>query len=156
MSEPSKHPVPFQIIAPMTGRAVPLEDVPDPVFADKVLGDGLAIRPEEGKVYSPVDGRVSSVAETLHAYGFVSDDGLEVLVHVGLDTVALKGEGFRCHVKEGDRVRTGDLVAEVDLDLLRSQGIEPLTPVLLCDGGEGKNLHTASGPVQGEIGRASC
>ena len=151
MSEPSKHPVPPQITAPLTGRAVSLENVPDPVFADKVLGDGLAILPEEGRVYSPVAGTVSSVAETLHAYGFASDDGLEVLVHVGLDTVALKGEGFRCHVKEGDRVRVGDLVAEVDLDLLSSRGIDPITPVLICDGGEGKTLQTASGPVQGGV-----
>ena len=117
----------LRVFAPMTGETVALEQVPDAVFSEKVLGDGLGLIPTDGKVYSPVDGEVASVAETLHAYGFSSDDGLEVLVHVGLDTVALKGEGFTSHVKVGDRVRVGDLVAEVDLDLLKSKGINTVT-----------------------------
>ena len=95
-----------------------------------------------------VNGEVSSVAETLHAYGFSSDDGLEVLVHVGLDTVALKGEGFKSHVKEGDRVRVGDLIAEVDLDLLKSKGIHTITPVLVCDGAEDKAMEAMTGKVR--------
>ena len=146
MSSTDNNPTPQQILAPMNGQAVPLEQIPDPVFSDKVLGDGLAIRPTDGKVYSPVDGTVSSIAETLHAYGFSSDDGLDVLVHVGLDTVTLKGEGFRVHVRVGDRVKAGDLVAEADLALLKERGLDSVTPVLVCGGGEGKALETASGP----------
>ena len=138
----------LHVFAPMTGETVALEQVPDAVFSEKVLGDGLGLIPADGKVYSPVDGEVASVAETLHAYGFSSDDGLEVLVHVGLDTVALKGEGFTSHVKVGDRVRVGDLVAEVDLDLLKSKGINTVTPVLVCDGADDKVMTPVVGNVK--------
>ena len=138
----------LHVFAPMTGETVALEQVPDAVFSEKVLGDGLGLIPADGKVYSPVNGEVASVAETLHAYGFSSDDGLEVLVHVGLDTVALKGEGFTSHVKVGDRVRVGDLVAEVDLDLLKSKGINTVTPVLVCDGADDKVMTPVVGNVK--------
>ena len=116
------------VTAPTTGQAVSLEQVPDPVFSEKVLGGGMAILPKEGKIFSPVDGEVVSVADTLHAYGFHSDDGLEILVHFGLETVALNGEGFTSHVKEGDRVKIGDLVAEIDMALLKEKKINPITP----------------------------
>ena len=148
MSNMVKHGAKRSIYAPLNGQAVALEQVPDEVFSEKVLGDGLGIIPSDGKVYSPVNGEISSVAETLHAYGFASDDGLEILVHVGLDTVALKGEGFKAHVKEGDRVQVGDLVAEVDLELLKSKGINPITPVLVCDGGDDKVMTAAEGIVK--------
>ena len=134
--------------APLSGVAVPLEQIPDDVFSQKVLGDGVGIIPEDGKLYSPVNGEISSVAETLHAYGFTSDDGLEVLVHVGLDSVALKGQGFTSHVKVGDKVKAGDLVAEVDLDFLKEKGVSTITPVLVCGGAEGKTLEPASGNVR--------
>ena len=114
MSNMANHGAKWSVYAPLNGQAVALEQVPDEVFSEKVLGDGLGIIPSDGKVYSPVNGEISSVAETLHAYGFESDDGLEILVHVGLDTVALKGEGFKSYVNEGDKVCVGDLVAEVD------------------------------------------
>ena len=80
------------ILSPLTGKAVPMEEVPDPVFSQKIIGDGIAVIPEDGKLVSPVDGEVISVAETLHAYGFRSEDGIEVLVHFGLETVSLKGD----------------------------------------------------------------
>ena len=95
------------ILAPLTGRAVPLEQVPDPVFSQKIIGDGIAVIPTEGKIVSPVSGEVVSVADTLHAYGFRTEDGLELLIHVGLETVALKGECFTAHVKTGDHVKAG-------------------------------------------------
>lgn len=142
MSNMVKHGAKWSVYAPLNGQAVALEQVPDEVFSEKVLGDGLGIIPSDGKVYSPVNGEISSVAETLHAYGFASDDGLEILVHVGLDTVALKGEGFKSYVKEGDKVSVGDLVAEVDLELLKRKGINPITPVLVCDGGDDKMMNT--------------
>ena len=137
------------LLAPMSGRIVPLGEVPDDVFSQKVLGDGAAILPEDGKLYSPVDGEVSSIAETLHAYGFRTEGGLEVLVHVGLDTVALRGEGFKPLVQEGDKVKAGDLVAEIDLDFIASKGVNAITPVLICDGADGKRMEISSGRVQG-------
>ena len=148
MSSTATSSTTLKILAPMNGQAVPLDQVPDAVFADKVLGDGLGIIPTDGKIYSPVDGEISSVAETLHAYGFSSDDGLEILVHVGLDTVSLKGEGFKSHVSVGDRVKAGDLVAEADLGFLKSKGFNTITPVLVCDGADDKTMKTAAGDVK--------
>ena len=94
----------MSLLAPLSGQAVPLEQVPDDVFSQKILGDGIAIIPADGKLYAPVDGEIASIAETLHAYGFTSENGMEILVHVGLDSVALKGEGFKSHVQLGDKV----------------------------------------------------
>ena len=147
MSGMTNHGAKWSVYAPLNGQAVALEQVPDEVFSEKVLGDGLGIIPSDGKVYSPVNGEISSVAETLHAYGFASDDGLEILVHVGLDTVALKGEGFKSYVNEGDRVRVGDLVAEVDLELLKKKGINPITPVLVCNMDDFASLDSHTGNV---------
>ncbi|MGM9613580.1 MAG: PTS transporter subunit IIBC [Butyricicoccus sp.] len=136
------------LIAPLSGQVVSLDQVPDPTFAEKILGDGVAIIPENGKIYSPVTGEVASVAATQHAFGFCSTDGLDVLVHVGLETVSLKGEGFTVHVKEGDKVEAGDLIAEADLDFLRSKGLNLITPVLVCDGADGMALQPAEGRVE--------
>ena len=136
------------ILAPLTGKAVPLSEVPDPVFSDKVLGDGVAIIPTDGKIVSPVDGEISTVAETGHAYGFTSEDGQEILVHVGLETVSLNGECFKVYGKAGDKVKKGDLVAEVDLGYLKEKEINPITPVLLCSDTEGKELQYGEGEVE--------
>lgn len=139
---------PSVVYAPLTGKAVPLDQVPDPVFSGKVLGDGVAIIPEDGKIVSPVDGEVESVAETGHAYGFSTEDGLELLVHVGLETVSLKGECFKVHVKAGDKVKKGDLVAEVDLAYLAEKNINPITPVLICSDIDDQDLKCAEGGVE--------
>ena len=136
-----------KVIAPLSGKVIALSEVPDEVFSQKVLGDGAAIIPEHGKIVSPVNGEVSTVSETLHAYGFTSDDGLEILVHVGIDSVALKGAGFTAHVKEGDKVKAGDLVAEVDLDVLKKNNIPTITPVLVCDGADELVMTAATGSV---------
>lgn len=136
------------ILAPLTGKAVPLSEVPDSVFSEKVLGDGVAIIPADGKIVSPVDGEISTVAETSHAYGFTSEDGQEVLVHVGLETVSLNGECFKVYGKAGDKVKAGDLVAEVDLEYLKEKEINPITPVLLCSDTEGKELQYTEGDVK--------
>lgn len=133
------------ILSPVTGKAVALEQVPDPVFSQKIIGDGMAVIPEDGRILSPVTGEVASVADTLHAFGFRTDDGLELLVHVGLETVALKGECFKVHVKAGDRIQAGDLVAEVDLAFLAERQINPITPVLICGGMEGKSMEGKEG-----------
>ena len=135
------------ILAPLTGEVLPLCEVPDDVFSAGILGDGVAILPEDGKIYSPVDGVLDSVAETKHAFGFHADAGFDVLVHVGLDTVNLKGEGFTVHVPQGESVKAGDLVAEVDLKLLEEKQISPITPVVLCGGEEEIAVRMSCGKV---------
>lgn len=137
----------IRILSPLTGTAVALEEVPDPVFSQKIIGDGIAIIPQDGKLVSPIDGEVVSVAETLHAYGLRSEDGIEVMVHFGLETVALKGEYFTCHVKQGDKVKAGDLLAEADLKGLEEKQVSLITPVLICGGMENRTMNTVTGPV---------
>ena len=148
MNENKSKSIPQVILAPLTGKAVPLSEVPDPVFSEKVLGDGVAIIPADGKIVSPVDGEISTVAETSHAYGFTSENGQEVLVHVGLETVSLNGECFKVYGKAGDKVKAGDLVAEVDLEYLKEKDINPITPVLICSDTEGKELQYIEGDVK--------
>ncbi len=138
----------IHIRSPLDGKVIPLEKVTDEVFSTRVLGDGCAVMPSEGRIYSPVNGTVSTVAETKHAYGFTAEDGTEILVHFGLETVSLKGEGFISHVKVGDTVKVGELVAEVDLPLLREKGIDLTTPVIVTDGDGSKALQTAEGAVK--------
>ena len=137
-----------KILSPMTGEAVGLGEVPDPVFSQKIVGDGMAVIPSEGKLLSPVDGEIISVADTKHAYGLRTAEGLELLIHVGLETVHLKGECFQVFVKPGDKVKAGDLLAEVDLAYLKEREINPITPVLVCGGFQGQQLNAAAGPVQ--------
>lgn len=136
------------IVAPLTGEIVALEKVPDPVFAEKIVGDGIAILPDNGKIYSPINGTLVSVAATKHAFGFQSENGLEMLIHFGLETVGLNGEGFTVHKKEGDSVKVGDLIAEVDIDFIKSKNLPTITPVLICAGLEDKKMETASGRVE--------
>lgn len=136
------------ISCPVNGRAIPVTDVPDPVFSDKVLGDGCAVIPTDGKIYSPADGVISSVAETKHAYGISAEGGVEILVHFGLETVSLKGEGFTSYVNAGDKVRKGDLIAEADMEILRKRSINPVTPVLVCDMPENSELTVTGGKVK--------
>ena len=137
-----------KILSPMTGEAVGLGEVPDPVFSQKIVGDGVAVIPSEGKLLSPVDGEIISVADTKHAYGLRTAEGLELLIHVGLETVHLNGECFQVFVKPGDKVKAGDLLAEVDMAYLKERGINPITPVLVCGGFQGQQLNAAAGPVQ--------
>ena len=135
----------LSVLAPLSGEIIALEQVSDPVFSGKVLGDGIAIIPEDGKIYSPVNGTVTTVSSTLHAYGFSTESGFDILVHVGLETVSLKGEGFKVYIKEGDMVKAGELIAEVDLEYLKQKNISATTPVLICAGAENKLMETASG-----------
>lgn len=134
----------FRITAPVTGKTVNLKDVPDEVFSKKILGDGVAVIPDNGKIVSPVNGEVVSVSESLHAYTFKSDDGLNILVHIGLDTVKLKGKGFKALVKAGDKVKRGTPVAEVSLDVLKENGLNPITSVIVCDAPDNIKLEKAS------------
>ncbi len=141
------------ILSPLTGSAVELETVPDPVFSQKVIGDGVAVVPSEGNVVSPVDAEVVSVADTKHAFGLRTESGVELLIHVGLETVHLNGCCFEVFVKPGDKVKAGDLLAKADLEYLKEHDINPITPVLVCGGLEGKQLEKMTGSVKaGESG----
>ena len=135
----------LSVLAPVSGKIIALEQVPDPVFSGKTLGDGVAIIPEDGKIYSPVNGTVTTVSSTLHAYGFTTTDGVDILVHIGLETVSLNGEGFKVYIKDGDTVKEGDLIAEVDLTYLDKKGISAISPVLICSDTENMTMNTASG-----------
>ena len=133
------------VTAPFSGKLVPLSEVPDETFASGVLGEGSAIEPSDGLFCSPVDGTVETIAETKHAIGFAADNDLEILVHVGLETVSLKGEGFEIFVKEGDKVKAGQPVAKVDLDLIRSRSLKTITSIVLTGGADDMELHCAEG-----------
>ncbi|HQD97454.1 MAG TPA: PTS glucose transporter subunit IIA, partial [Propionicimonas sp.] len=119
--------------APVTGQVVPLEQVNDKVFASKALGEGVGIVPTDGHVIAPVGGVLITVPESGHAFGIRTDDGVEVLVHVGIDTVRLEGKGFQVEVKADQRVEAGDLLAKVDLDVVKSAGYDPTTIVVVIN-----------------------
>ncbi len=134
-----------ELISPLNGSICPLDQVPDDVFAQKMLGDGLAVIPTDGKICSPVSGTISQVTETKHAYCITSDDGLDILIHFGIDTVKLKGEGFNVLVKEGDRVEVGTPICEADIDFIKNAGYELHTPVLITNMDDVSNITVKSG-----------
>lgn len=119
--------------SPCNGKAVPITEVPDPTFSEKMLGDGFAVIPSEGKIYAPADGEVSMVFDTLHAVTMTTDQGVELLIHIGLDTVTLKGDPFKAHVTAGNHVKKGDLLMDADLEKIRAAGLNTITPVLVCN-----------------------
>ena len=119
--------------SPAKGRAVALSEVNDPTFAEEMLGKGAAVIPEDGKICAPADGEIGMVFDTLHAVSMTTDFGAEILIHIGLDTVKMKGEGFTGHVKAGDHVKEGDLLLEVDLEKLKAAGYDTITPVIVCN-----------------------
>lgn len=121
------------IYAPFKGEVVPLSSVVDETFAGEVLGKGVGIVPEEGKLYAPFDGEVTTLFDTKHAVGLSNEDGLEVLIHVGINTVELDGKGFKAHVSEGDRVTCGQLLLTVDLDAVKAAGYDVTTPVIVTN-----------------------
>ncbi|WP_377892234.1 PTS glucose transporter subunit IIA [Alkalihalobacillus sp. R86527] len=126
-------PTEEKIFAPLNGKVVELETVPDPTFSQKMMGDGVAIEPTDGEVVSPVNGKVIQFFHTKHAVGIQSESGLELLIHVGLETVGMGGEGFEGHVKEGDKVKVGDPLISVDLDLVKEKAASTITPVIITN-----------------------
>ena len=121
------------IVSPMNGEVVQLENVADPVFSTKMMGEGVAILPTDGKVYSPVNGEVSVMMDSNHAVGLVSDNGAEILIHVGIDTVQMNGEGFTSHVQKGDKVQAGDLLIEANLDAIKEHNYDTTTMVIVTN-----------------------
>ena len=125
--------VKIQISSPVKGTAIPLSEVKDEVFSKNIVGKGAAVIPAEGKVYSPVDGTAVSVFDTKHALGLVSNDGVEVLIHIGLDTVELGGKYFTAHVNQGDTIKKGQLLMEFDVEAIKAAGYDVVTPVVISN-----------------------
>ena len=121
------------ILQPLEGQLLPIESVPDPVFSQKMMGDGFAIEPTNGTVVAPVDGKVISVFPTKHAVTLVDHNGREILIHVGMETVSLKGEGFTAFVKDGQTVEKGQKLLEVDFDLIKDKVPSIITPVVFTN-----------------------
>lgn len=119
--------------APMKGRCVSIREVPDPTFGEEILGKGIAIIPSDGHVYAPADGVISTVFPTGHAVGVTTPDGAELLIHIGLDTVELKGEPFEIKVESDQNVKKGDLLIVADLEKIRAAGKEIITPMVICN-----------------------
>ena len=125
-----------QVFSPLSGQVIPLEQVPDPVFSQKMMGEGVAIMPTGGDVVAPIDGTVVLVSKTKHAIGIRTKDETEVLIHVGLETVTLKGEGFTVFVNEGDIVSSGQKLMEVDWDFIKDKVPSIITPIVITNSAE--------------------
>lgn len=133
------------ICAPVSGEAVAISQVSDPTFGEEILGKGIAIRPSEGKVYAPCDATVDMMFETGHAVSLIASCGAEILIHVGLDTVNLKGEHYHVIAKNGDNVKKGDLLMEFDLEAIAAAGYDTITPVVICNSAEYTTFKTHAG-----------
>ncbi|PKH01412.1 PTS glucose transporter subunit IIA [Psychromonas sp. MB-3u-54] len=137
----------INLIAPISGEIVAIEEVPDVVFAEKIVGDGIAIRPTGNKMVAPCDGTIGKIFETNHAFSLESDTGIELFVHFGIDTVELKGKGFTRIAEEGQTVKMGDTIIEFDLAFLTEKAKSILTPVVISNMDEIKELQKMSGTV---------
>ncbi|NOZ91222.1 MAG: PTS glucose transporter subunit IIA [Epsilonproteobacteria bacterium] len=141
----------IKIFSPLDGKIVQLEDVPDEVFSKKLIGDGIAIIPSSSTVVSPIKGVVSRLFSTSHAFSIKSDD-IEVMVHIGLDTVELNGKGFEALVKEGDKVGIGTPIIRADIEYIKSQGKDIITPVVVSSEKEIEvQKHKVSMVREGEL-----
>ncbi len=139
----------IRLFSPLEGTVIPLHQVQDEAFSAGILGEGIAIEPNDGKLYAPCDGTVSMVFETKHAINLITEEGCEILMHIGMDTVALHGEGFTAHVKTGQRVRKGDLLISFDRNSIRKKGYLLTTPIVICNAEELGNIEIiASGAVR--------
>lgn len=137
--------------SPMTGEIMPLSEVPDQVFSQKMMGDGFAIKPSQGEIFSPVNGKIINIFPTKHAIGILADNGTEILIHIGIDTVNLKGEGFTAKIEEGDEVKQGQVLMEVDLAFVEQNAPSTVTPVIFTNLQEDQEVSVkASGKVNKE------
>ncbi|WP_313073477.1 beta-glucoside-specific PTS transporter subunit IIABC [Lacrimispora sp.] len=123
----------YTIYSPLKGELVPISEVSDPAFSSEAMGKTIAIKPSEGKIYSPVNGKLMTIFETKHAIGLVAENGAELLIHVGIDTVELKGKYFKTHVTEGDTLKTGDLLLEFDYEEIEKNGYDPITLMIITN-----------------------
>ena len=136
---------PNHVYAPMAGEAVSITEVPDPTFSTGMMGNGIAIQPTDGKVCSPVNGTVDTMFETGHACSLISDSGIEILIHVGLETVGLNGAPFTVKCKNGQKVKKGDVLMIADLEAIKAAGLPTITPVLVCNSDDYTTFNAATG-----------
>nr|WP_245549623.1 PTS glucose transporter subunit IIA [Maridesulfovibrio hydrothermalis] len=136
-----------RLFSPIDGEVVPIEDTPDPVFADKSVGDGVSIIPTGDTMYAPADGTIGKIFKTNHAFSMITDDGVELFVHFGVDTVNLKGEGFTRVAEQGATVKKGDPVIHFDLGLLTEKAKSVITPVVISNMDEFGEMTKVSGKV---------
>ncbi|CDQ18671.1 PTS sugar transporter subunit IIA [Halobacillus karajensis] len=144
----------FNVISPLSGKKVALEEVPDPVFSQKMMGEGVALEPKDGYVFSPLEGTIVQLFPTKHAIGLETKSGAEVLIHIGLETVAMEGEGFEAFVSKGDKVKVGDKLISFDLGLVKEKAKSTLTPIIITNSDEfdvqvveGVELNAVSTPI---------
>ena len=135
------------IAAPIPGKVVALESIPDETFATGILGRGIAVEPDQGKVYAPFDGTCESVFDTRHALNLLSEDGVELLIHVGLETVSLKGEPFKVHVKDGEKIKKGQLLLEFDMEMIQNKGCKTVTPVIVTNEDDLAGVSVENGEI---------
>src|SRR5699024_3077221 len=136
------------IYAPMTGDIIPIAEVPDPTFSEKMMGDGVAIEPQDGEVRAPVDGEIVQLFPTKHAIGIRSQLGVEVLIHIGLETVGLDGQGFEAHVQQGEYVKKGDLLITIDLKYIRKHAESTISPIVITNSNEWTLTETENAQVK--------
>jgi len=136
---------PNHVYAPMAGEAVDISQVPDPTFSSGAMGNGIAIQPTDGKVCSPVNGTVDMMFDTGHAVTLVSDSGIEILIHVGLETVGLEGKPFQVKVQNGQKVKKGDVLMIADLEAIKAAGLPTITPVLICNTDDYTTFNVTTG-----------
>lgn len=122
-----------EILAPVEGEAVALSEVNDPAFNQEILGKGIAIIPSKGRIVAPVSGELTVLFETKHAISITTDGGAQVMIHIGLDTVNLKGEGFKSFKNQGEHVKAGDLLLEFNMDEIKNKGYDLITPVIVLN-----------------------
>jgi len=137
----------LNIVSPLEGEIIAIEDVPDVIFAEKIVGDGIAIIPTGNKLVAPVTGEIVKIYETNHAFAIRSNEGLEVLVHFGLDTVELRGEGFTRIAEEGQQINAGETIIEFDLALLTEKAKSVITPCIVSNMDEIKSMTKTEGKV---------
>jgi len=141
-------------VVPLDGEIMNISNVPDQVFSQKIMGDGFAIEPVNGQVVSPVDGTVISLPDSKHAVAILADNGLELIVHFGMDTVNLQGEGFTAVVKQGDKVKAGQLMLTVDFTHVKAKVPSVITPIVFTNLPAGKTVQICDGQIvkRGETG----
>lgn len=141
----------ISIVAPITGRAVALEQVPDPAFAQKIIGDGVAIEPTEGVFVAPFDGHIAHLIDTHHSLVISHESGLELLVHIGVNTVSLQGKPFKTYVKTGDKVKKGQTLIEFDIEQIKAAELSVITPVIIANGDIVAELKANLGDVTANV-----
>lgn len=123
----------FKLVAPISGEVISLSEVPDPVFAQKMVGDGVAINPTGDTIVAPADGELTLVLNTKHAFGMTLENGVELLVHIGIDTVSLNGEGFEKLVEQGTKVKAGTPIIKINQNFIKEKGFSLISPVLITN-----------------------